>query len=87
MRKRSTIDRLATAAAAGKLSHEGAETLAETYRFLLNIRLKEQLAEIKAGQTPDNNINLQALSAWEKRRLKEAFMSIREIQEAISRRF
>ncbi len=87
MRKRTTIERLAAAAAAGKLSHEGAETLAETYRFLLNIRLKEQLAEIKAGQTPDNNINLQALSAWEKRRLKEAFMSIREIQEAISRRF
>lgn len=86
MRKRSTLERLAAAAAAGKLSHEGAETLAEIYRFLLNIRLKAQLAEIKAGKAPDNMITLQSLSAWENRRLREAFIRIREMQDSISQR-
>ncbi len=87
MRSRSTFKRLEAAAAAGTLSREGAENLSDTYRFLLKLRLREQLAEIKAGDTPDNRIRLQSLSARENRRLKEDFMVIRGIQESISQRF
>jgi CBS domain-containing protein len=79
MRSRSTFERLEAAAEAGKLSREGADNLSDTYRFLLKLRLQEQLAEIK--------IRLQSLSARENRRLKEDFMVIRGIQESISQRF
>ncbi len=87
MRTRSTFERLESAAAAGKLSRDGAETLAETYRFLLQLRLQEQLTRIKSGGTPDNMIRLQSLSTRENRRLKEAFLAIRELQDSIAHRY
>ncbi len=87
MRTRSTIVRLEAAAKGGKLSQEGAEMLAEIYRFLLQIRLKEQLAKTKAGETLDSKIRLQSLSTRERRRLKEAFMGIRDLQDSISQYF
>ncbi len=87
MRTRHTFERLEAAAEAGKLSQDGAETLAETYRFLLQLRLQEQLARIKTGGTPDNMIRLQSLSVRENRRLKEAFLAIRNLQDSISHRY
>lgn len=87
VRSRSTFDRLYSAAAAGKLSRDGAESMAETYRFLLQLRLREQLADIKAGQVADNKIRLQGLSALETHRLKDAFTAIKDMQEFIGQRF
>jgi CBS domain-containing protein len=87
IRTRSTFERLEAAAQAGTLSRDGADALAETYRFLLQLRLQEQLAEIKAGDVPDNKIHLRSLSARENRRLKEAFMVIRGMQESISQHY
>jgi len=84
---RSTLERLDLAAQAGTLSREGAETLAETYCYLLRLRLREQLAEMKAGATPDNKICLESLSSLERRHLKDAFTAIREIQESTANRF
>lgn len=86
-RERSTLERLEAAAAAQTLSREGAETLAETYGFLLRLRLREQLTAIKAANTPDNKIRLAALSPLENRHLKEAFLAIREIQAATAQHF
>jgi len=84
IRTRSTLERLAEAQTAGVLSQTGAETLTETYRFLFQLRLRDQLAAMEANQTLDNKVRLEALSAVEKRHLKEAFSAIREMQEAIS---
>ncbi|MGI9286751.1 MAG: DUF294 nucleotidyltransferase-like domain-containing protein [Pseudomonadales bacterium] len=84
---RSTFDRLDTAAVAGKLSRDGAESMAETYRFLLQLRLREQLAAIKAGEIADNKVRLQELSALETHRLKDAFTAIKDMQEFIGARF
>jgi CBS domain-containing protein len=86
-RDRSTLERLEAAAAAHTLSREGTETLAETYGFLLRLRLREQLTAIKAAHTPDNNIRLEALSPLENRHLKEAFLAIREMQAAMAQHF
>jgi CBS domain-containing protein len=86
-RTRSTFMRLEAAAEANTLSQEGAETLAETYRFLLQLRLREQLATVQAGGIPDNKIRLQTLSPRENRHLKDAFLAIREMQDATSHRF
>ncbi len=84
---RTTVDRLETASETGTLSREGADTLIETYRFLLQLRLQEQLAAIRAGETPLNKIQLESISSLENRHLKDAFIAIREMQEAASVRF
>ncbi len=84
---RSTVDRLAAAAAAGSLSAEGAETLSEAFRFLLRLRLGHQLEAVREGRPADNSVPLDDLSHLTRRHLKEAFLAIREIQEAVSLRY
>lgn len=84
---RSTIDRLEDAAHAGSLSQEGAENLAETFRFLQWLRLRGQLDELNSKREPDNKIRLEQLSHLEKRYLKDAFLAIHEIQESAELRF
>ncbi len=84
---RSTLDRLAAAAAAGCLSADGAETLSEGFRFLLRLRLEHQLEAVRRGRAPDNLVPLDELSHLTRRHLKEAFLAIREIQDAVSMRY
>lgn len=84
---KGTVERLEAAARANKLSQEGAETLREAFGFLMRLRLREQLAALKQGQKPSNKVRLESLTALERRHLKEAFLEIREMQEAMSSRF
>jgi CBS domain-containing protein len=84
---RSTLARLEAAGQAGTLSREGAELLAEAFRFLLYLRLREQLRAYRAGETPGNRVRLERLSPLERRHLKEAFLAIRETQELTALRF
>ena len=86
-RVRTTVERLEASAEAGTLSQQGAETLIDSYRFLLQLRLREQLAAIAQGNTPNNNVHLDSLSPLEKRHLKDAFLAIREMQEATASNF
>lgn len=87
VRSRSTFERLEGAAVAGKLSRDGAQSMSEAYRFLLQLRLREQISATKAGEVADNKIRLQGLSALETHRLKDAFMAIKEIQDFVGQRF
>jgi CBS domain-containing protein len=84
---RSTFERLKIAARSKSLSRTGADTLAETFRLLLRLRLREQLDTMKAGGVPDNKVYLSHLSPLEQRHLKEAFLAIREMQEATASNF
>lgn len=84
---RGTLERLEAAARAGRLSAEGAETLSEAFNFLTRLRLREQLGALRRGEPPSHKVPLEALSALERRHLKEAFVEIREMQEALSQRF
>ena len=86
-RLRPTRERLEAAIAGGAVSRELGETLIETYRFLLQLRLQQQLAAVKAGEKPDNRIVLEWLSPVEQRHLKDAFQAIRELQDAATQRF
>ena len=49
---RGTLDRLAIAAGAGRVSEGGAEELTEAFRFLLRLRLREQLREARPRTDP-----------------------------------
>ncbi|WP_337868216.1 putative nucleotidyltransferase substrate binding domain-containing protein [Meiothermus sp.] len=84
---KGTVERLRAAARENKLSQEGAETLIEAFGFLMRLRLRQQLASMRQGLPPSNKIQLDYLSSLERRHLKEAFLQIREMQEAMSQRF
>lgn len=84
---KGTVERLKIAAQENKLSPEGAETLIEAFGFLMRIRLRQQLTNLRQKLPPDNKIRLEQLSSLERRHLKEAFLQIREMQEAMGQRF
>jgi len=83
----ATLDRLEAATQAGKISQNGAELLTETFRFLLRLRLREQLQAHKNGRTPDNNLKWDDLSPLDRRHTKDAFVAIRDYQEHLSLHF
>jgi CBS domain-containing protein len=84
---RPTLDRLHAGAEAGTLSRHGADTLSEGFRFLLGLRLREQLRALRAGETVGNSVKLENLSGVEQRHLKEVFLAIREVQHATAIRY
>jgi len=86
-RERSTLERLVVAADAGTMSRQGAENLAETFQFLLRLRLQQQLADIRAGKAPTNHLRLKELSSLEQRHLKDALVVIRQMQDGVGASF
>lgn len=84
---KGTVERLKAAARENKISQESAETLVEAFGFLLRLRLRQQLTNLRQGLPPHNKIFLDQLSSLERRHLKEVFLKIREMQEAMSQRF
>lgn len=83
-RERSTTERLAAAVQGGVLSNEGADNLNGAFEFFLHLRLRTQLAAIYVGQTPDNRVHLKSLTTREQRLLKDAFVMVREMQDAVT---
>ena len=86
-RLRPTRERLEAAMEDGVVSRDLGQTLVETYRFLLQLRLREQLTAVAEGRTPENHVRLKSLSSLETRHLKDAFGAIREMQGAVARRY
>ena len=86
-RSRNTLDRLDAAREEGILSTDGAEGLAEAFRYLHRLRLETQLAAHRAGKPISNTIPLDDLVSLERRHLKDSFGQIREIQEWLAQRF
>jgi CBS domain-containing protein len=84
---RPTLERLSDAAEAGTLSRSAAEILAESFRFLIRLRLQEQLRSARAGEEPSNRVRVEALTDLERRRLAEAFEAVRKLQDATALRF
>lgn len=85
-RSGSTVQRLQRAARAGTVSEDGAESLAEAFRFAFGLRLRRQLADRSAGREISNRVALDDLSSGERRRLKEAFLAIERMQKATEQR-
>ena len=86
-RSRTTRERLEAALEAGVVSRDLGRTLIETYRFLLQMRLGEQLSALKERRDLDNNVRLKKLSSLQHRHLKDAFGAIREMQQALAQRY
>ncbi|MCG8462155.1 MAG: DUF294 nucleotidyltransferase-like domain-containing protein, partial [Holophagales bacterium] len=86
-RRGSTLRRLERSARAGTVSAGGADLLTEAFRFTFGLRLRRQLADRRAGREVSNRVDLDDLSAAEKRHLKEAFLAIDRMQKATEQRF
>jgi CBS domain-containing protein len=84
---RPTLERLSDAAEAATLSRSGAEILGESFRFLMRLRLQEQLRSARSGEEPSNLVRVEALTELERRRLAEAFEAVRKLQDATAVRF
>ncbi|HEX9051772.1 MAG TPA: DUF294 nucleotidyltransferase-like domain-containing protein [Anaeromyxobacter sp.] len=75
-RTSNTLDRLRHAADAGLITRDTSETLSEAYRFLLRVRLREQIKMISEGKPPSNMMALSDLSSIERSRVRDAFRAI-----------
>ncbi len=83
-RTSNTLGRLSAAVEAGLIARDTLETLSEAYRFLLRLRLREQLRMIATGRPPTNVISLSDLSSIERSRLRDVFRAIEAWQERAS---
>jgi CBS domain-containing protein len=84
---RPTLDRLDAAARAGKLSADGARRLATAYRTLSDVRLRTQLSAAANGHAPSNKVLLEELDAETQHRVREAFRTVRQLQQTTALRF
>ena len=83
-RERSTLERLRIAADSGVfLSREDATALSEIFPFLFNLRLEQQVKSVATKSVIDHHVPLAGLSNLTRRHLKEAFIVIKRIQDAV----
>ena len=81
---KDTLGRLRAAVAAETLSQTSGDDLAEAFRFLLDLRLRHQVAQIRAGQPADDFVDPKELGTIERAGLRETFRSIRAEQHVLA---
>ncbi len=79
----NTRARLEAAATAGVLSTSGAADLLDAYDMIAQIRLERQAEDVRAGRQPDNFMAPSELSEFERSHLRDAFVVIRTLQNAL----
>lgn len=83
----NTHDRLLGAAAGGAISEQSARDLRDALEYLAFTRIQHQARQIAAGQAPDNFLNPDSLSNFERTQLKDAFLVVQSLQNVLSQRF
>ena len=84
MTNKRTIERLRVAAEAGELPASDAQDLEEAFRYLWDVRLRHQTAQVGAGKAPDDFVDPTTLGPVARRGLREAFRLIRRAQAALA---
>jgi CBS domain-containing protein len=80
----STVERLRAAAEAGTLSERDALTLEDAFELISTLRLRHQVAQIRAGTEPDNFLDPSALSPLTRGHLREAFRAVASVQKRVA---
>jgi len=75
-RSHATLDRLQDAVRAGLMGPDEYATIAEAYRFVVQLRLREQIRMASEGKPLSNVVSFADLSSIERSRLREAFGAI-----------
>lgn len=83
----NTHDRLLNAAKSGEISEQGARDLRDALEFLAYTRIQHQARQIAAGLGPDNFMNPNDLSNFERSQLKDAFTVVHDLQNVLGQRY
>jgi CBS domain-containing protein len=82
-----TLARLRDAATAGRIDGEDRAGLEEAFRLLWQVRLEHQSVAWRAGRSPDDHVDPQALGPITRQGLKAAFRMIAASQRAMASDF
>lgn len=69
------------------LSEDMLKNVLGAFRFITQVRLTNQLAELKEGREADNHIDPDIFGSFERKHLKDAFRIISSLQDAAKLRF
>ena len=83
----NTHDRLLSAATGGEVSEQSARDLRDALEFLAYTRIQHQARQIAAGQAPDNFLNPNDISNFERSQLKDAFTVVHDLQNVLGQRY
>src|SRR3990167_5795079 len=83
----NTHDRLLGAAAGGSISEQSARDLRDALEFLAFTRIQHQARQIAAGLAPDNYLNPDDISNFERSQLKDAFTVVQSLQSVLGQRY
>ena len=83
----STLERLDQLAGKGVISAEDAAFYRAGFETLMMFRIRENLKQVRAGQTPDNTVDPKDLNKHETLLLKDALSAVTQLQKRISKMF
>lgn len=87
LKETQTLERLVALAAHGVLTHESSEETAAAYNLLMQLRLRNQAEDLRAGRAAGNIISTRKLRHHEESLLNQSFAQISAIQKRISQDF
>jgi CBS domain-containing protein len=83
----NTHDRLLGAAAGGAIGEQSARDLRDALEFLAFLRIQHQARQIAAGRDPDNFLDPDEISNFERTQLKDAFAVVASVQGVLAQRY
>ncbi|WP_028303358.1 putative nucleotidyltransferase substrate binding domain-containing protein [Oceanospirillum maris] len=86
-RATNSFDRLNDVIDAGILPPDRGPDLRDAMEFISTVRIRHQALDIEAEQEPDNNIEPENMSHFERRNLKEAFQILSDAQKFLKFRY
>jgi len=86
-REQNSFERLEAIKRANTLPPGKAQDLSDALEYIAMVRIRHQAADIEAERQPDNNIEPENLSSFEKRNLKEAFQVLSNAQNYLKFRY
>jgi len=79
-----TLDRLRAAVDLGIVEKTEARVLEEAFELFTALRLEHQVAQLQAGEEPDDHLDPHALSPLTRTYLKEAFRAVASVQKRVA---
>jgi CBS domain-containing protein len=80
----STAERLRVAGKAGTLPESDARTLLEAHELIIELRVEHQVAQLSAGEPPDDYIDPALLTPLTRSYLREAFRAVAAVQKRVA---
>ncbi|MEJ7138243.1 putative nucleotidyltransferase substrate binding domain-containing protein [Amphibiibacter pelophylacis] len=83
----NTHDRLECASRSCEISEQDARDLRDALEFLSSTRIAHQAAQTAQGQLPDNHLDPQELSNFDRKQLRDAFVVVQTLQAGLGKRY